>query len=139
MNVNSIVKKNPTKINSDYCLKQMLRAMLAIYNNHTLSRNMHEIVNAICMIIHAKFIITSNHSPRSMFCIVDDKSDTGNSSITYQDVIMSSCFCHCQQLKCLMIMHCICYTSLCQHQPDLCQILLENTNQHTLLKKAKER
>lgn len=82
--------------------------------------------------MHAKFIITSNQSPRSMFCIVDDKSDTGNCSITYQDALMSACFCHCQQLKCIAIMHYICYPPFL----PTCQIFLENTNQHALLEKA---
>lgn len=41
----------------------------------------------IYMSIHANVILTSNQSPRSMFCIADDKSDTGNSNITYQDVL----------------------------------------------------
>lgn len=43
--------------------------------------------NVIYMSIHANVILTSNQSPRSMFCIGGDKSDTGNSSITYQDVL----------------------------------------------------
>ena len=86
--------------------------------------------------MHAKFIITSNQSPRSMFCIVDDKSDTGNSSIAYQDALMSTCFCHCQQLKCVVITHYICYLPLCQRQPNLGHIFPENTNQHALLQKA---
>lgn len=37
------------------------------------------------MSIHANVILTSNQSP--MFCVAGDKNDSGNSSVTYQDVL----------------------------------------------------